>query len=128
MDNNVDNMMIGKRIRDTRREQGRTLKDVAAELGMVASTIQRYETGFFDDIKLPVIQAIARCLNVNPSWLIFKSEVKEIADEPMSEVDRLRDELRQSPERQTLLKATKNLSAETIKKITELIKSFPEVN
>ena len=121
-------MMIGKRIRDTRREQGRTLKDVAAELGMVASTIQRYETGFFDDIKLPVIQAIARCLNVNPSWLIFKSEVKEIADEPMSEVDRLRDELRQSPERQTLLKATKNLSAETIKKITELIKSFPEVN
>ena len=81
MNRSVEDAQIGKRIRDTRREQGLTLQDIATELGFARSTIQRYEAGYVGKIKLPVIEAIAKFLKVNPAWLIFKSEYKEAPKE-----------------------------------------------
>lgn len=61
---------IGRRIELRRKELGLTLTDVASGVGVAASTIQRYEKGRFDKIKMPVIEAIAVALHVNPEWLI----------------------------------------------------------
>ena len=51
-----------------------TLDDVASAVGVAKSTIQRYEHGKIQNIKIPVIHSIAKALDVNPSWIIGKSE------------------------------------------------------
>ena len=60
----MTNKEIGERIRDTRKSMGKTLEDIAVEIGVARSTIQRYETGQIDKIKLPVVSAIADALGV----------------------------------------------------------------
>lgn len=69
----MTNIEIGKRIKQRRLDLNFTQGDIANEIGVAISTIQRYETGAIDKIKLPVIEAIARVLRVNPDWLIGKS-------------------------------------------------------
>ena len=76
----MTNKEIGKRIKDTRISKGKTLEDIATEIGVARSTVQRYETGKIDKIKLPVISAIADALGVNDAWLIGKSEKMLIND------------------------------------------------
>ena len=73
----MENKKIGIRIEQRRKEKGMTLDDIAQEIGVAKSTVQRYEKGTIEKIKLPVLEAIARVLDVNPAWLCFKSEVME---------------------------------------------------
>lgn len=68
------NEAIGQRIRARRRELGLTLQEVADEVGVQNSTILRYEKGAIQKIKLPVIEAIASALHVNPSWIVGKTD------------------------------------------------------
>lgn len=65
---------IGLRIEQRRKELGLTLNDVAEDIGVARSTIQRYEKGKIEKIKLPVIEAIANALKVNPAWVVYKSK------------------------------------------------------
>lgn len=65
----IDRVQMGIRMAQARKERALTLKDVASEIGVAASTIQRYEKGQFENIKMPVIEAIADALSVNPAWL-----------------------------------------------------------
>ena len=55
----MDNKEIGLRIESRRKELGLTLDDIAQDVGVAKSTIQRYEKGTIDKLKLPVIDAIA---------------------------------------------------------------------
>lgn len=66
--------LMGLRIKQKRTEENITQDDLAKNLGLNKSTIQRYETGKIKAVKLPVIEAMARMLHVNPAWLIGKSE------------------------------------------------------
>lgn len=66
----LNHVEIGSKIESRRKELELTLADVANEVGVAASTIQRYEKGHFDKIKMPVIEAIAEALQVNPDWLL----------------------------------------------------------
>lgn len=70
----MDNIELGKRLKQARISCNYTLEDVAKKIGVAKSTIQRYENGKIEKIKLPIIESIAGVLNVNPSWLIGKSE------------------------------------------------------
>ena len=70
----MGNPVVGERIRMRRKELGMTLDDIAGEIGVAKSTIQRYETGTIEKLKLPVIEAIARVLRVAPEWLVGKSD------------------------------------------------------
>ena len=69
----MSNIEIGRRIKQRRLDMDLTQGDIANEIGVAISTIQRYETGAIDKIKLPVIEAIARVLRVDPNWLVGKS-------------------------------------------------------
>lgn len=69
---------IGMRISATREDVGITRKELAERIQVAASTITRYEKGTISKIKIPVIGAIARALNVNPLWIIGESEYKSI--------------------------------------------------
>lgn len=69
--------ILGKRIKDRRIELSKTQGEIAKEIGVATSTIQRYEAASIGKIKLPVVEAIARVLNVSPEWLIGKSDIKD---------------------------------------------------
>jgi transcriptional regulator with XRE-family HTH domain len=73
----LTNKQIGLRIKSAREEKGMTLQDIADKIGVAKSTIQRYEAGTIDNIKLPVISSIASALDVDPSWLIGKTDKKK---------------------------------------------------
>lgn len=70
----MDNKAIGLRIEQRRKQLGFTLEFIADEIGVAKSTIMRYERGTIEKIKLPVIEAIARVLDVSPAWLCYKSD------------------------------------------------------
>ena len=69
---------IGSRIKSRRTELGLSLDDIATEVKTARSTIQRYETGKIIRPKIPVLQAIAFALKVNPDWLLGISDTRDI--------------------------------------------------
>lgn len=74
----MTNIEIGNRIKDARNLRNVTLDDIAKKVGVAKSTIQRYENGKINTIKIPVVESIALALNVNPSWIVGKSEEMEL--------------------------------------------------
>ena len=72
---NYEAIEIGKRIHDKRTELHITQEELGTAVGMNKSTVQRYETGQVKKIKLPVLEAIAKHLGVNPAWLAGKSDI-----------------------------------------------------
>ncbi len=74
----MTNKEIGNRIKYARELREITLDDIAREVGVAKSTVQRYENGKIQTIKLPVVESIAYALNVNPAWIIGKSDEIEI--------------------------------------------------
>lgn len=77
----ISTLEIGKRIKIAREAKDLTQEQLGKELGMNKSTVQRYETGQIAKIKLPVLESIAKALNVNPDWLIYKSNNMEISND-----------------------------------------------
>ena len=69
-----DAIKIGKRIKQRREELKMTQEELGKLLWLNKSTIQRYETGKIASIKLPVLHAMAKQLNVNPDWLALKTD------------------------------------------------------
>lgn len=72
----ANNAIIGSRIKQVREEKGLTQEELANVLGLNKSTIQRYETAKIEKIKIPVIDAIAQKLDVNPEWLSDKTNTR----------------------------------------------------
>lgn len=70
----MTNIEIGIRIADRRTALGMTMDEVAQRIGVAKSTVQRYEKGQIQKIKLPVIESIASVLGVNPDWLIGNTD------------------------------------------------------
>lgn len=68
----MDVKKIGERIKYARSLKNCTLEDIAKDIGVAKSTIQRYEHGQIANPKLPVLHSIANSLNVNPGWLVGK--------------------------------------------------------
>ena len=68
---------IGNRIEKSRKALGMTQEELANTLGLNKSTIQRYESGKIEKIKLPIIEAMANTLGVRPEYLAGKSENPE---------------------------------------------------
>lgn len=74
----MDNKQIGNRIKTRRKELGFTLKEIADKVGVASSTIQRYENGTISQYKLPILESIAKVLNVNPVWFTREDAQMEI--------------------------------------------------
>lgn len=111
----MDNKFVGARIKQRRKTLGLTLNDVAQEIGVAKSTIQRYETGAIEKIKLPVIEAIARAIHTNPAWLCGKSEIVEL--EPY-------EALRQTAIEKVFIDQFRELSIEDMQRALDSISDF----
>lgn len=79
---------IGNRLKEARLDRGYTQEDLGKALGINKSTVQRYETGKIHNLKMPVLQAFANQLRINPAWLVLKSDNREITiNNPLSVYD-----------------------------------------
>ena len=75
--------LLGERIKQRRTELDMTQGDIASQISVAISTVQRYEKGQIEKIKLPVVEAIARALKVDPEWLIGKTDVMTKSEPPL---------------------------------------------
>ena len=82
----MTNAEIGNRIKYARDLRDVTLDDIAKKVGVAKSTIQRYETGKITTIKIPVVESIAIALNVNPAWIVGKSEDMELPSQKVPKI------------------------------------------
>lgn len=82
----MTNIEIGNRIKYARNLRDVTLDDIAKKVGVAKSTIQRYENGKIHSIKLPVVESIAISLNVNPAWIIGKSDIIELPSQKIPKI------------------------------------------
>lgn len=131
----MSNEEIGKRITEARTKAGLSGKELAEKIGVAASTITRYEKGTFAKIKLPVIEAIARELGLNPMWLLGKSEYQSTEEMKRKwqeqdpyyrnpETVRMAQELMDNPNGRILFDASRDLSPEDIKIVLNLIRGL----
>lgn len=89
----MTNIEIGNRIAERRSQLGLTMDDVAQKIGVAKSTIQRYEKGQIQKIKLPVIESIAAALSVNPDWVIGNTDdpqQKQVYTSPILPLPRMK--------------------------------------
>lgn len=135
----MGHQIIGYRIEQRRKQLGMTLDDIAQELGVAKSTIQRYEKGTIDRVKLPIIEAIARVLSVNPAWICGKTDNMEpekkssVADNRDNlqnlvngdqEFTEFLEQLRNRSEMRMLFSVSKNASKEDVEKAVAIIEAL----
>lgn len=68
--------LIGKRLKEARKENGKTLEDVGNRIGAHKSTIQRWEHGKTEKINTAIIEVLANYFNVSAGWLSGKNVQK----------------------------------------------------
>jgi transcriptional regulator with XRE-family HTH domain len=119
------NKQVGMRIRSAREEKGMTLQDVADKIGVAKSTIQRYEAGAIEKIKLPVIMSIASALDADPLWITGKvNEKKEVKTEPYylsKDAAEIVQHYNERSELKILFDASKHLTAEDVNAIINIV-------
>ena len=74
----MDTKLLGNRIKARREELNISAAYIAEATGLNKATIHRYENGDFKKVKLPTIEALSNILEVNPAWLIGKSDEKQL--------------------------------------------------
>ncbi|GHV08771.1 hypothetical protein FACS1894217_11750 [Clostridia bacterium] len=72
----MDKSIVGNRIRSARKDKALRLQDVAEAVGVQTSTIQRYESGKIEVLSQPILESIARCLDVDAAWLRGETDQK----------------------------------------------------
>ena len=80
----MGNPILGKKLRDLRKQFKMTQDDVALILNMSRSSFSKYETGMSSP-PLPVMRKLANIYNVGLEYLIFDENVKIKMNDPQNE-------------------------------------------
>ena len=67
---------MGAKIKDKRTELKMTLAELGKRVGVQASTVRKWETGYIKDIRSDKIKKVAQALNVTPAYLMGWEEDK----------------------------------------------------
>jgi len=65
----MDSILVGKRIKDSRKAMGYTQHDLAIILNTTHATLSRWESGQVDKMPIGAITKMAAVLGVDPLWL-----------------------------------------------------------
>lgn len=118
-----------------RKELGLTMKDVADAVGVSEATVSRWESGAIANMRRDRIHALAKVLNVSPTFVMSGKEddpsVKIIDEENNTIVlddDALAliDSLRARPEMKMLFSVSKNATTEDILKAVKIIEALKD--
>lgn len=75
-------MDIGTLIRTRRKELKLTLQQVGDAVGVVKSTVKKWETGYIKEMRRDKIALLANVLQISPADLIdVPEDIKSIADD-----------------------------------------------
>lgn len=61
---------IGAKIKELRLQKGYTMRELGALVGVGASTVNKWETGFIKDMRSDKIMVTAKVLGVTPAYLM----------------------------------------------------------
>lgn len=78
----VENM--GQRIRDRRIALELTLDELGKRVGVGASTVRKWETGYIKDMRSDKIQKVADALDVTPAYLMGWDESQSVSVEQVN--------------------------------------------
>lgn len=67
-------MSLGSRLRERRHQLGLTLEEVAQAVGVSKSTVQKWESGTIEDMRLNNAANLAKVLQVSPLWIMGITE------------------------------------------------------
>lgn len=76
----MDMQLFATRLKQVRESQNISAEELAEAVGFNKATIFRYEKAEFKSVKQPVLEAIAKYLNVNPDYLTGKSDDRYVVD------------------------------------------------
>lgn len=79
-------MVIGKRIKQRRKQLGMSADKLAKYLGKDRSTVYRYEKGDIENMPLDILEPIAKALETTPQFLMGWEE--EIQKDPVGTAER----------------------------------------
>lgn len=79
-------MIVGKRIKQRRKELGMSADELAKYLGKDRSTIFRYEKGDIENMPLDILEPIAKVLRTTPAFLMGWEE--KIEKDPIGTAER----------------------------------------
>ena len=85
-------MIIGKRIKEKRKEMGMSADELGRRLGKDRSTIYRYEKGDIENMPLDILEPIAQALNTTPQYLMGWEEVQKNNDIITDAIVRMRSD------------------------------------
>ena len=119
----MDVKLLGARIKNARQLRQVTMEQVALRIGVNKSTVQRYESGFIQSPKLPVIKSIADALDVNYLWLTGESDsIEPVAGD--EEINRYLSLLENRPELRSLLKTAEGANVDQVQAVVDFLSAF----
>jgi Predicted transcriptional regulators len=72
-------MTMGDKIHTLRKTKNMTLTELGQRVGVGASTVRKWETGFIENVKRDKIKKLADALETTPGYLMGWDEAKETA-------------------------------------------------
>lgn len=84
--------MVGKRIKEKRKELGMSADTLGKLLGKDRSTIYRYEKGDIENMPLDILEPIAKALNTTPQYLMGWEKVQKNNDTITDAIVRMRSD------------------------------------
>lgn len=85
-------MIIGKRIKERRKEIRMSADELGKKLGKDRSTIYRYEKGDIENMPLDILEPIAKALNTTPQYLMGWEKVQKNNDTITDAIARMRSD------------------------------------
>ena len=81
-------MIIGKRIKERRKQLKISAEELGKRLGKDRSTIYRYEQGFIENLPLDILEPIAKALDTTPAYLMGweESPINELPEPVIDDV------------------------------------------
>lgn len=116
-------MSMAQRIKELRIAAGLTQEELGEKIGLQKSAIAKYENGRVENIKRSTIQAMADLFGVKPSYILGFDEEEEQEDGYYldSEAAEIAQEVYDRPELKMLFDASRNVSAEDLRFVIEMI-------
>lgn len=118
-------MNIGKRIKDRRKELGKTLEEVGKVVGVSKQTIQRYESG---EINIPYdkINLLAKALNCSGADFFFDYEFNQ--EKYNEENAKLLNRVKNDSQLKKLVGLYSELTEEQQKSVMTIVESMAKNN
>lgn len=122
-------MTIGERIKQRRLELGLSVDEVAEKLGKNRATIYRYESNEIENLPVGTLEPLAKILETTPAKLMGweDEELEEKGEDPYyinEDAKEYAQFLFKNPEYKVLFDAAKDVSADDLDLVKQLIDKF----